>query len=359
MGFHLHDRFIGISIFFIALCTATVGLRVFVRTKLTKRAFGWDDVSLVISYLLLIVLEALCILCVESQVDSSEQEPWLNDPATSRYEFAKNVICFVISGVVKISVAIVLFRLDSRPAVRTIIIIDIVTCIVWNLVTALVLSLGCMGLSPYVISKTVCANTFYAQDSSYVIYDVFHVLLPIYILWNVQISKALKVSVVGLFSVGLIAAVAAIMKLKVHYETFHPRDNDSLTIWYSTMTWAFIEHGLSIFASSVLALRPLARMVSKRWQSISSSFYGGGSRGAKSSGGGTSSRVSRNTNWSEPTESNELGTIGVRNEVSVHSEYTAEGHAQEPLYLAQAYSGSSESHKRLVEAKAQDAGVAA
>lgn len=155
------------------------------------------------------------------------------------------------------------------------------------------------------------------------------------------------------------AAVAAIMKLQVHYETFHPRGNDDLTIWYLTMIWAFTEHGLSIFASSVLALRPLARMVSKGWQSISSSFYGGGSKGAKSSGQGTSSRVSKKTNWSEPTESNELGTIGVRNEVSVHSEYTAEGHAQEPLYLAEAYNGSSESHKRLVEAKAQDVGVAA
>lgn len=155
------------------------------------------------------------------------------------------------------------------------------------------------------------------------------------------------------------AAVAAIMKLQVHYETFHPRDNDSVTTWYLAMIWAITEHGLSIFASSVLALRPLARMVSKGWASISSSFYGGGSKDAKSSGQGTSSRVSKKTNWSEPTESNELGTIGVRNEVSVHSEYTEEGHAQQPLYLAEAYNGSSESHKRLVEAKAQDVGVAA
>lgn len=110
----------------------------------------------------------------------------------------------MISGVVKISVALVLYRLDSRPKVKTIIIIDIVTCTIWNVVTTLVLSLGCMRQSPYVISNKVCENTFYSQESSYVIYDVFHVLLPIYILWNVQISRALKVSVVCLFSVGLL-----------------------------------------------------------------------------------------------------------------------------------------------------------
>lgn len=50
MGFYLHDQFLGVLIFFSALCTTTVGLRVFVRTRLTKGAFGWDDVSLVISY---------------------------------------------------------------------------------------------------------------------------------------------------------------------------------------------------------------------------------------------------------------------------------------------------------------------
>lgn len=110
----------------------------------------------------------------------------------------------MISGTVKISVALVLYRLDSSQKVRTVIIIDIVTCIIWNVVTTLVLSLGCMRQSPYVIDNTVCENMFYSQESSYVIYDVFHVLLPIYILWNVQISRALKFSVVGLFSVGLL-----------------------------------------------------------------------------------------------------------------------------------------------------------
>lgn len=156
------------------------------------------------------------------------------------------------------------------------------------------------------------------------------------------------------------AAIAAVMKLQVHYETFHPRDNSSVSTWYLAMIWAITEHGLSIFASSVLALRPLARFISKGWASISSSLYGGSSKDAKSTGQGTSSRVSKKSNWSEPTESNELGTIGVRNDVSVHSEYTAESQARQPLYLAEAYNGSSESQKRLFEAKThEDVGVAA
>ncbi|KAI3395112.1 hypothetical protein diail_1727, partial [Diaporthe ilicicola] len=332
---YLYDQLLGLLIFFSVLNTITVGLRLLVRTKLTKGAFGWDDVVLVFSYAGMIVFVVMCI---------------------QSYDFAKYVVCFVISGTVKISVALVLYRLDSRPKVRNIIIIDIITCCIWTIVTTLVLSLGCMRLSPYVINSTVCENTFYSAESSYVIYDVFHVLLPIYILWNVQISKALKVSVVCLFSIGLLAAIAAVMKLQVHYETYHPRDNNSVTTWYLAMIWAITEHGLSIFASSVLALRPLARFVSQSWESLSSTLYGSGN--TKSSGQGTSSRVSKKSNWSEPTESNELRSIGVRNDVSVHSEYTAEGQNQQPVYLAEAYNGSSESHKRLVDGKGHaDAGV--
>lgn len=50
MGFYLYDQLLGLLIFFSVLCTITVGLRVLVRTKLTKGAFGWDDVALVFSY---------------------------------------------------------------------------------------------------------------------------------------------------------------------------------------------------------------------------------------------------------------------------------------------------------------------
>lgn len=50
MGFYLYDQLLGLLIFFSVLCTITVGLRVLVRTKLTKGAFGWDDAALVFTY---------------------------------------------------------------------------------------------------------------------------------------------------------------------------------------------------------------------------------------------------------------------------------------------------------------------
>lgn len=116
----------------------------------------------------------------------------------------KNYVCYVISGVVKISVALVLYRLDTRPFIRITLIADMVICAVWTVVVTLIVGLGCTTHSPYVLSGSVCEASNYAQELSYVIFNVLHVIIPIFILWGVQINGNLKWAVVALFSVGLL-----------------------------------------------------------------------------------------------------------------------------------------------------------
>ncbi|ROW04459.1 hypothetical protein VMCG_04952 [Cytospora schulzeri] len=281
------DELIGVVILFCVLNTLTVGLRIFVRTTVTRGALGWDDVALVITY----------------------------------YNIAMLDVCYIISGIVKISVALVLYRLDPRRLIRFTLVADIIICLTWTIVATLVLSLGCTELSAYTFSSSVCRNTKYSQEASYVIFDLFHVLLPIVILWNVQISRAQKWSIVGLFGVGLLAAVAAIMKLQVYVEVYHSTaTTDHVALWYRGVIWAFAEHGLSLFASSILALRPLAKYISKGWLTLTTTLYGS-SKSRNSSAPGTQSWLSRDSDRSKKPESAEMNTIGVRNDVSVYSEY--------------------------------------
>lgn len=117
-----------------------------------------------------------------------------------------NDVCYIISATVKISVALVLYRLVERVyhTIRWILIIDIIACVIFNLTTTLILALGCMAGTPYTFSAGVCENTNYAQEASYVIWDVFHIILPVFILWNLQMGRTVKSGVVGLFSVGLL-----------------------------------------------------------------------------------------------------------------------------------------------------------
>lgn len=50
------DQLVGVTVFFTVLNTITVALRLFARTKLSKGAFGWDDVMLVVTYVRLLSL---------------------------------------------------------------------------------------------------------------------------------------------------------------------------------------------------------------------------------------------------------------------------------------------------------------
>jgi hypothetical protein len=45
-----YEELIGLFVFFISLNTITIGLRLFTRLKLTKGAFGWDDVVLILTH---------------------------------------------------------------------------------------------------------------------------------------------------------------------------------------------------------------------------------------------------------------------------------------------------------------------
>lgn len=142
------------------------------------------------------------------------------------------------------------------------------------------------------------------------------------------------------------ATIAAAMKLKIFYDGSQPHSSaDKMVEAYQAMIWSIVEHGLSIFASSVLALRPLIRWISSAWASLSSTLYGSSSGSAKPSVQNSSRHILKTPHWSNATETNELGSIGVRNEVSVRTEHTTEClyHLQRPLYLSE-YSVCSKGH---------------
>lgn len=122
----------------------------------------------------------------------------------AQYYDNKNYVCYVISGVVKISVALVLYRLDTRLSIRITLIADMVICAMWTCVVTLIIGLGCTSHSPYILSESVCEASNYAQELSYVIFNVLHVIIPVFILWGVKINGNLKWAVIAVFSVGLL-----------------------------------------------------------------------------------------------------------------------------------------------------------
>lgn len=117
-----------------------------------------------------------------------------------------NDVCYVISTTVKISVALVLYRLVElvNKTIRWLLIVDIAACVLYNLATTLVLALGCMEGTPYTFATATCRHASYASEASYMIWNIFHVVLPVFILWNIKISWKVKAGVVFLFGIGFL-----------------------------------------------------------------------------------------------------------------------------------------------------------
>lgn len=87
---------------------------------------------------------------------------------------------------------------------HVLLITDMIICATWTVVVTLIVGLGCTWHSPYTLSESVCQSSNIAQETSYVIFNVLHVIIPVFILWGVQIRGNLKWAVIALFSFGLL-----------------------------------------------------------------------------------------------------------------------------------------------------------
>lgn len=87
---------------------------------------------------------------------------------------------------------------------RFILIADMVVLTVWTIVVTVILGVGCTGNSPLQLGVSVCAATNYAQEASYVVFNVLHLIIPINMTWGVKVRGGLKWAVLALFSVGLL-----------------------------------------------------------------------------------------------------------------------------------------------------------
>ncbi|PSR85768.1 hypothetical protein BD289DRAFT_433357 [Coniella lustricola] len=254
------------------------------------------------------------------------------------FHTAKTIVCYIISGTVKISVALVLYRLDQRLFVRIILISDIVVCVVWTIISTLVLGLGCQLISPFDFGERVCEPTNYVQEAMYVVYNVAHVLIPIVILWGIKVTGNLKWVVISLFSIGLLAAVAAGMKLGVYIKAFNsPDHSQDITWWLESLVWTVIEHGLSLFAASALAIRPFFTIIARRFSKNKMPITTQETEWSRRS---NSLAMSNELKWPDRAMSAGMTGIGLRHDHDHDVDSDEENAMRHPSYTSDMYNHS-------------------
>ncbi|KAF4500543.1 integral membrane PTH11 [Fusarium agapanthi] len=91
--------------------------------------------------------------------------------------------------------------------------------------------------------------------------DLVFALLPGWIVWNLQLHKRTKYSLIPLLAMGCIASAAVIARLPYLHLLGKPD-----FLWNTTdiAIWSTIEQGLAIAASSLATLRPLIKQIAFR-----------------------------------------------------------------------------------------------
>ncbi|KAH8424263.1 uncharacterized protein LDX57_013057 [Aspergillus melleus] len=81
-------------------------------------------------------------------------------------------------------------------------------------------------------------------------------LLPIALVWNLQMNMRTKAALAGILSLGCIASAAVIVRIPYLH---HYKDTEFLYATTDISIWSNVEAGLGITAGSLVTLRPLFR----------------------------------------------------------------------------------------------------
>ncbi|KAL1310501.1 hypothetical protein AAFC00_000787 [Neodothiora populina] len=114
------------------------------------------------------------------------------------------------------------------------------------------------------------ADVYYATTAINIATDWFCAVLPVPLLWSVQLNRNAKVSVACLLSLGVLASLSACIRL--NYTINLTESNDYLYGVGDIVIWGYAENGIGLVVGCVSTLRPLFRRM----------FHLGGSTDGKS-----------------------------------------------------------------------------
>ncbi|KAI1497914.1 hypothetical protein F5X99DRAFT_395330 [Biscogniauxia marginata] len=216
----------------------------------------------------------------------------------------------------KISIGIFLLRIAAQRIHHYIIYINLLLTVVPGLVFFFVTLFQCNPI-PYFwlriggttqgscIDVGIIIALTYLYSAFSVICDFSFAILPIFLIWGLQMDKRTKFALIPILSMGCVASSAVVVRF-AYIEDF--KDPDFLWATVDIAIWSTTEQGLAITAGSLATLRPLYRMAAQRlgmWSSTtglaqsgnmpktigssgmgkSGGRYGKGSQGSRSYGG--------------------------------------------------------------------------
>ncbi|KAK8136759.1 hypothetical protein PG984_004699 [Apiospora sp. TS-2023a] len=256
---------------FVVLSSIATILRIYCRGWVTK-AFGLDDWLAVVAQIMFLVFCSYEITGVSYGTGHH-----FKDIPTENFSHAMQMwwTCeptYVLTNMaIKASIAIFLHRICIERMHKIVIWSILALTEVYSLFFFLLFVLQCRPTALFwlrytnnpppgvCMDATIVAKSFYAYSAISCLTDWTYSLLPITLVWNLQMNIRMKISVVLLLAAGVIASSATIVRFPYLHSLVDVDD-----FLYSTSDvaiWSTVETGIAITTAGLATLRPLFRSV--------------------------------------------------------------------------------------------------
>ncbi|KXJ85063.1 hypothetical protein Micbo1qcDRAFT_106274, partial [Microdochium bolleyi] len=241
--------------------------------RMGKGSMGYDDYTMGVAFLGFVIFVAMELRAVDLGIGATRIEPGFDMMEAAKYFTCAQVVYILATGLSKIGIGLVLLRLSDKAGmtlVRWLLLSTMAVVGATSIGVGLLFALQCRPLSvAWGVGVGTCISTETIGLGGIVLSVVdmavswFYALLPVYMLWKVQLKTKLKIFVLVLLGFGAVSSISTIMRLKFVIEISQMEESYGLaaakTIQLSleATLYSIAEIGLSIFAASLTALRPL------------------------------------------------------------------------------------------------------
>ncbi|KAI8634540.1 hypothetical protein F5Y19DRAFT_408963 [Xylariaceae sp. FL1651] len=252
---------------FLGLASVAVFLRCYVRLFVLKlfRVEDWLAISTLASS---VAYTVFVLMSIEYGAGKhTNAVPIENIPKVLEMRWAGEITYVVTSMFLKFTIGIFLLRICSRRWHKVTIWMVLAGCLVFNLFYVFVAAFQCHPVAYFwqrytnptmtgsCLSKGLISSSTYAAAAVNASADWALGLLPIALVWNLDLGKRQKISVAGILAVGSVASTATIVR--IFYVWQLTQDDDILYSFTDLAIWSTVENGLGLTASSIATLRPL------------------------------------------------------------------------------------------------------
>ncbi|KAI0124083.1 hypothetical protein BJ170DRAFT_735810 [Xylariales sp. AK1849] len=275
---------IGTVIAVTTLALVTVCARIYVRIRMVHY-FGISDWVIIGAMVLSLVGSGL--VAGEVIYGAGRHAAYL-DPARNKFGLELNFISQPVYlwaiPLVKLSVGLFLLRIAPERGYRRILQGTMIFLMAYTFMCFVTLLLQCHNISIVWDShvKSTCwsrrtiLGLSYANATVNILTDMFFALIPIPMLWNVQINLRTKASLICILGMGVFACIAAIIKSA--YTSNYGKTGDFLWDSANLTIWVATETNTGIIAACLPCLKPLFKRMLGSSVGYSSSSINGGYR---------------------------------------------------------------------------------